>query len=452
MGEYEFQDDLETKLRSREIGKKPNKTTMSNLLNSWYNSSINPEINRDSTNLTTQFDSDLINSSDLNTFFRMCKSDIEMNTEFLFETAEELLKEYSIDINKTKDTYGKKSIVYTLPVTGQIDMNLDPRTALKKDESLFLFKGKYYDSSIIYRINLAHSDKLNPVCPSKLEEPECIPPSIQLIQTSASDGNRYFNLIHSSNLSFTYGWRGRGTIEFEHEDEIKNSSCSNSSYTLVKEKCNPIYVKINQKGQTKITHLGFLGCPVPVLIYTRKRPSTKYGKMQRKTYNKMMKSFHILDTDTPISYVKKLEIWFRGSKTKKWNFLKVVNLSLNGLTACYQEEVIPIFSNFNDLEGLETTELKIVPLEYVNSPSIRIACYGTVQSQFKHKTKTGDECETVNYTVTKPDYSNLMIKHGSHWHDSYNRGLGSYSKNARAAKRAEFGKEINRQLDFMNEL
>jgi hypothetical protein len=444
-----YQDDLEAKLQSRSIGKKSSKSTMKK--NCWAISSHkNPEIMMNNNkNLATQFDFDLVNSLGLNSLFYLRKEHLIMNNELLYD-AEDLLQEYCIDTYQSKGIYGEKIITYNLPVTGQIDMYLDPNTRLKKDDDLFVFRGKNYDSSMIYRMNSDNCNNLKVVCSSTLEVPQSIPESIQLIKTSASDGEQHYNLTHSTNYTHTEcTWSGY--VHFEHDGEITPPLCTtHSKYILIKNKCLPIYVKINEKNKTKITHLGFLGSRMPVITYKRNKSSLRF---ERNNGNKSTKPFHILDTNIPISYVKKLEIWFRGSKTKKWNFLETIQLSSNGLTACYQEEIVPIFSHFNDLNGIELTELKIIPLEYVNNPTIRIACYGTMETQTNHKIKVDNDCKTIGYTIFKPDFSNKMIKNDNIFRPAVNhQGKLINKKNYKRCKKRKIEGEMNKQLNHMNDI
>lgn len=398
-------DDLEAKLESREIGKKCNKSLMSNY---WCmkDDTINPEIETDTNKYITEFDKHVSDT------FRIqmgnLKNKVRMNTEFLFNEAEDILKDLSVEISKTRDKYGKTLTTYSVPAIAEV-YNIETFDNLKFQDT-FMFKGKCYDKNMIYRLNLGSSNKLQPICPVEIHISENLPDTVKLLQTSASDGEMYYNLCHGNNSSRTK----HNIIEYENDEEVINlSNISNTTQNLIKKREKPIYVKILNKGNFKLTHLGVLGRTVPILSYVKKKEYSKNlnGRKMSRLENQ---PFNILDTSVPISYVKKFEIWFRGIKTKKWNYLKTINLGLHNLTACYEEEIVTI----NDLDGLETSELKIIPLEYMNKPIIRIAVYGIgVKSDAKKNIKQKDEA-IEKYTITNYDdlsKNNKLIKHGNNW-------------------------------------
>lgn len=439
-------DDLAAKLNSRNLGHKSNKSMMS--LDRFYWQK-NPELTKSSSTLTTDFDSIYINEnfnlSQPSNFdhdikqLRYKMHDIPMKTNFLFTDAEAILEELAISKNKRKNKcqYGQNLTIYSLPVTGQINMVQDSQV---QNDQMFLFKSKYYDLKMIYKINLSTSDKLDTICSSNLLEPDNLPYPVKQLESSASNGKSYFNINRA--INFKYNSRTNSHVEFENESEILNSN-NFTCFNLIKKTCEPIYVKINSKSKYKITHLGFLGCAVPVITYCKKQHSLGQ-KTNRKMSAKLYKSFHILDTAAPLSYVKKLEIWFRGSKTKKWYFLKTINLGFSGLIACYQEELVPIYNNFNDLEGLETSELKIIPLEYVNSPTIRIGVYGFLINETNPNSKKGfdENCEIVNYIIKDSTKSDKILKYGKNW----NSTPYEYMKNFKNKKKRQFENQILNEI------
>ena len=252
------------------------------------------------------------------------------------------------------------------------------------------------------------------VCDKIIYEPSCLPLEIKRLESCASDGKKYFNLKH--NCDNYYYPINYGSIEYENDDELVVTNSPNS-LNLIKNRCDPIYVKINQKGKFNITHIGFLGSKIPVKSFYKKK-SKETNKQLRYCKRLTRKICHMYDSSVGFSYVKKIEIWFRGDKTKKWNFLKHVTLNFNGLTSCFEENIVPIFTNFNETQGLNTNELKIIPIEYVNAPSIRIAIYGNINKETKNKTNNSDDKNIVEYTVSKRNNDKYILK-DSHSHHGY---------------------------------
>ncbi len=350
------------------------------------------------------------------------KGEITMNNEVLFNYGKELLENIAIDKIKCNGLNTSQTI-YTLPCTYEIE---EPQNNVVKTENTFTFKGKLYDYDKIYKINSTKSSKLEEVCNQKLEIPTILPENIKELNSTATNGRHYFNLFHDCdnyyyhNNNFTY-------IAYENDEELikqNNSESANNSYTLVKKVCDPIYVKINQKGKFDVTHIGFLGSKVPIMSFYNKKKSkeSKETQKQLRYCRKLTKKVsHIYDKNVGFAYVKKVEIWFRGIKTKKWNYLKTVTLNYNGLNSYFDEDVISVFNNINSTEGIVTNELKIVPLEYVNKPMIRIAVYGNVVKDLKYKTTNGDNMISVEYGFYTPNDKKYMLK------DSEYRGKNWYS-------------------------
>ncbi len=427
-------DDLELKQLYRDKGfrtKASGKSLMSKYVTGYrYSDTINQELSKDIPGYLTEFDK----ISEIN-----LTKDVTMNSEFLFNEAEELLKELAVDVNRVGggyNDYGNKQISYALPVTDYMDT---PTSSLKNfRDNYFLYKSKYYDSNMVYRTNPSTSAKLDIVCPAETEEPDfsSISPDIQKLETSASDGKYYYNINHGINVqSVRWGY------EYSKGDDIVGSSANGSNFggQVYKKKSSPIYVKINTKGNVKVTHLGFLSGRIPVVTWWKKRT-----ELQKKKYSNLArKPCYILDTSDPIPYVKKVEIFFRSKLTKKWIFLKHVSFGQYGLSSCYNEEIVPIFSNMFDIDGLDTVELKIVPNEYVDTPSIRVAVYGIVKKEYKNKNKSGDGCEVVNYTISSPcNTSTQALKHGKHW----NWGYWGSPYDTKFEKRQKLLNEIKQQL------
>ncbi len=411
-------DDLELKEFYRDKGSKPKESgkSLMSCQPTYYRfngNSINQELSKDIPGYLTEFD----RISDLN-----LTNSVTMNSEFLFNEAEEILKELAVDVNKVCDGYGIKNISYSLPVIDYLDI---PEKILNTRNDYFLYKSKYYDSNMVYRVNPNTTCKLDLVCPAEIEEPDFseISPDIQTLNSSASDGKYYYNIFPGLNIKSN----SRYDCEYGKSEDIIGSSANGSNIggQVYKNKSSPIYVKINTKGSVKITHLGFLSGRIPVITWYKKR-----NEFAKKKFSRIArKPCHILDTKDSIPYVKKVEIYFRSKITKKWIFLKNVSFGQSGLSSCYHEEIIPINSNMYDIDGIETTEFKIVPTEYVDFPSIRIGVYGIVKREYKNKTKTGDNCDVVNYTISNPfTNSTKTLKHGGHWNEGRYWSIGQVTK------------------------
>ncbi len=429
--------DLDAKIYVRELGKdKYNGKSI--IKNPYYNneSSINDHYQKTNNFKMTEFDEFIID--DCPTKLNI-ENPVKMNTDLLFTHGIELLEENAIEKKITKS-----HTIYTLPCTYEIEDNYNYHNKSNFiNDTKFMFKGKLYDIDKIYNINSSTSSKLHEVCSIYLEEPNYLPSNIQKLVTNSYDGYHYYNLNHADINYYKYSnYNYNNEHEYEDDNDIKINNAS-SQYIYHKKACPPIYVKINQKGKFNITHLGFLGNKVPSKTFYKKN---KEIYQNRRYCHKLKKLIHMYDSTLNLSYVKKIEIWFRGSKTKKWIFLKNVTLNLNGLTSCYQEDIIPIFDNFNDTSGLETVELKIIPLEYINYPSLRIAVYGNVFKETKNKTYTPDDSNTVNYVLTKINNSKFINKNDMYIYDnSYN------SKNHKRKVKEEFKNKIRmEELEFNN--
>jgi hypothetical protein len=434
-------DDLEIKEYYRDRGfrtKASGKSLMSKqpTCYSYYNNTINQKLSKDIPGFLTEFDK----ISEINLL-----RDVTMNSEFLFNEAEELLKELAVDVNKVGggySDYGNKQFSYALPVTDYMD-DTPVKTLRNFKDNYFLYKSKYYDSNMVYRTNPSSSSKLDLVCSAEIDEPDFseISPFIQKLETSASDGKYYYNLNHGINVKSS-GWG----YEYSKSDSIVGSSTNGSNLggQIYKKKADPIYVKINTKGSVKVTHLGFLSGRIPIVTWWKKRT-----ELQKKKYSNLVrKPCYILDTSNPIPFVKKAEIFFRSKITKKWIFLKYVSFSQYGLASCFHEDIVPINSNMFDIDGLETVELKIVPTEYVERPSIRVAIYGIVKKEYRNKNKSGDGCEVVNYTISSPcNNSNQVLKHGNHWNWDYWR----FGHDTKFEKKRKLIEQIKEQLNDYEE-
>ncbi len=377
-----------------------------------------------------------------------------MNDDTLFNYGEELLKELSIDIKKCKkDNWFShtKDIIYTLPVKNNIEdyFGLSAKEIKKiENNNYFIFNGKVYDSDKIYRINYASTNKLLEVAPISIYEPEILPQEIKQLSSNATNKKRKsvdcdrgcgdYNLIHNEKNNYYYNKIIDRNINIENDNDIFNFNYGgNLKVTMIKERAEPIYVKINCKENFTVTHLGFLGSKIPIFSCS----SAKIKKIIKNGKKVLSKSILLYNSSIPYSFVKKIEIWYKGNVTKNWNHLKNVVLKWNGFNACFEEDIVPIFNNINGTDGIRTIELKIIPTEYVNAPSLRIAVYGKINNGNNGNNgrngKNGkNNISTVDCVVTKPYVNGHIFKFGGNYNDCI------LEKNPASHKKREIMKKL----------
>jgi tRNA G10 N-methylase Trm11 len=365
---------------------------------------------------------------------------VVMNDKFLFTNCENILNEEAVEINDKKQKNGGYKTTYSL---SKIEDNtfIQNKTFVAKNELFkpltkfkysFDFKGHCYDSDKIYKIHKNSSNKLEEICSLYLNDiwRERLPLQIQLIKSTSTTGKNTFNLIHNSNNTTIKRFMNYSECEEITSNIFINNNCQQVHNTKVE----PIYVKLKMKN-VKITHLGFLGSKIPILSCVKSKIFNKYAR-NKKCSEIINSPCYIFDTSEPIGFVKKIEIWFKSLKTKKWVFLKNTTLNFNGLNSCFEEDIIPIFSNFNDFTGLETIELKIIPTEFINTSDIRIAVYGIIPGHVQNNKNNDEDCEIVNYCVNThtPLSPKYILKHGGFWSRNSEPHLRSKGLNKQKSK------------------
>ena len=204
----------------------------------------------------------------------------------------------------------------------------------------------------------------------------------------------------------------------------------------------PIFIKINNKNCFNVTHIGILGSPINTYLLHKNKYDNIF-KTKKQQY--AIKNLNLLNESKQISYVTKFAIYYKDIISKKWIFLKNVDIKTTGIESSYKEEIISLNDNFNCIDGIKTFELKFVPIEYINNPTMRISIYGNI---FTDNTKTNydtsDKSDVTKYTVYKSNnkYGKYSIKKG-----------GNYSiKNYNCTKNIKHKKNIFLQNEIYNSL
>lgn len=371
-------DDLEIKLTQRLKGNPSNKSMMYNTL--YSSKSITFNSDRENINDISTFDIELINSNNgIQSFIQLFKNNLTFNNSFIFTNAINLLEQHAISKKKHITSYNTNTqIWYELPVIQQLSLDFWNN----ETPSSFIINRKKYNTSNIYH---HYGHKLHTLCPIILPEPT-LPDNIYEIEVCKNNNQ----LHHSYNYDFKYFSTNLSNLDYQKQHHLQK--------TIIKQQCDPIHIKIKQKNGCQVTHIGILGCKPSVIQYK---------------HNKYNDSIYTFDNYSTISYVTQFSLYFKCAITKKWTFLKQIHTNLNGIQSTYNEDIIPLL---NGTEGIHLTELKIIPTEYVNEPSIRIACYGYTQ---KHITPIK---ETVTYIIEQTsNKNNKIIKRGKHWNWNWNK-------------------------------
>lgn len=298
---------------------------------------------------------------------------ITMNDAFLFTELENVLQSLAVRVSTRKmprrwtrafPTYGKVCKVYSLPVTA--DIRKHDNTVIPKKN--ILFKGHTYSPDFVYDY-VQSTGTLKIFCECVAPIPACLPLNIVPIRSRCeiySQNNKKIESLRYTRDNFT------SVSTHETYDELI-SRYPGCGKRVVKQ---PVSIRMHCEEKSTVTHIGFLA-------YTpRVRTSD---------------ALHILSRNYRLEFTK-FEIWYRSSRDKRWCFLKHAILKNKGIHPHLDEQIISISDNFQSLEGISTTEFKIVPHQSVENLFGRCFLYGR-KHEDKQEKKLCEKIDTIDYTV-----------------------------------------------------
>ena len=463
-------DDLEIKNTYRNNYNKQfnGKSVMFNV-NSYCLSKIhNDHYAKFNPNLITQFEEQIIElypelitkCIGFNNFYYMGKKSYDsniiiLNKKFLFDDFENELNKFAINKKITYSyLYNIFEITYYLPITGQIEIHDCINDYGKKQKKLnsVMFNGKIYDSDCIYKLTRVNT--LKKICDLYIQsESSGLPKQITKLEFSSTQNifdksNKYIRK-HNCNINYTSpnvntNLMDREYVEYLNDSELIKfiSGQAGVLNKFITTNIEPIFIKINNKNCFNVTHIGILGSPINTYLLHKNKYDNIF-KTKKQQY--AIKNLNLLNESKQISYVTKFAIYYKDIISKKWIFLKNVDIKTTGIESSYKEEIISLNDNFNCIDGIKTFELKFVPIEYINNPTMRISIYGNI---FTDNTKTNydtsDKSDVTKYTVYKSNnkYGKYSIKKG-----------GNYSiKNYNCTKNIKHKKNIFLQNEIYNSL
>eukprot|EP01038_Epipyxis_sp_PR26KG_P008989 gene8989-12124_t len=292
------------------------------------------------------------------------------------------LKATSINIstvfNKNEHCY---ETLYTVPVTGYKIFNNqsnDNESVLygcekefrihRKPVSQFMYyKGRYYDIQLMYLLDrFATKNELKPYGP-------LVPKLPQFNNTSIIKLN---NISYSSKLERTIH---RAGIYHSSTDDGRRFYNRSTGWVQSMTVAND-YLEIDLGQPQFVTHIGTCG-QYPEL-QTFPKPIAPYGyktRSQRKQLRSTcLNHVSVIKYDvSSLGWVTSYELKYRNMLTRKWMLVGI----FDGNTNSINEAIHDLFNNYNTSGGLYTQYLRIVPLEYNNSPIIRVAVYGLPSPQ-----------------------------------------------------------------------
>lgn len=313
-----------------------------------------------------------------------------------FEEVLEALESECIDKSVTIDKYNFSiETTYTIPAIGfQLFEEVN-----EKDEFLypseykinknnksdqFIYKGKSYDTSYIYLLDIFAKIPLKPICKLTIEQPTFENKLIKYLDFSLkrniSPQSKGRVRLHS--YRYNTGW---GPFDDEKE-----------------------FLEIDLGSLTHVTHIGTAGMYPQLEIFPKRKTHMKkeLGKKTRfkrirGTSPKSNSFVHVVNSMEELAWVTEYDLFYKDESTKRWIFIG----RFEGNNDPTGERLNGLDLFFTSPHGLLTRSIRIQPVQYFNKAILRLAVYGIDDRSLQSKlfvNKEEDEkkdTEVIKYTI-----------------------------------------------------
>lgn len=328
-----------------------------------------------------------------------------MNKSNLWEIHNFLEENSSKKSEKTLISVGfvETSIEYEMPIIDTKKISIKHEKISYKDNGKFIWNDVIYESDpdILYEIVNPRSEELSiavkynfvetPVnivtipftIIAKSTEQKCYAKSAKIVSGRVWDSEEK-KLIKPTESFPTFG-------------SINHHACSNYNYWKAMDSDKESFVVLDMGEGRKIKYISTLGRP-PMCEHYPKNPSDKRDKI-------------LVVVSTPREYVTKYAVYGR-TENSQWIFIG----NYTGNNDPYIEKINDISNDVRD--SIRFRYIKIVPLAYYGSKSMRFMIYGNVaDNPFAKEPNT--ETTTITYTLNFKSKEKFKRDHGSY---KYNWG------------------------------
>lgn len=318
------------------------------------------------------------------------------NFEEVLEALEKECVSKSVIVNKYNFSV---ETIYTVPAIGfQLFEEVDEKnsflcpseyknTKITKSDQL-IYKGKAYDISYIYLLDLFAKNPLKQLCKLTTQEP-------------TFDDNKLIKSLDFS-LKRNMSTHMKGQVML-HSSKNKNYFRYNAGWGQNGEND---FLEIDLGSSTYVTHIGTAGMYPNLDVFPKRKTHSKKENNKKRQFkrikgraNKSTAFVHVVNSMDDLAWVTEYDLFYKDDSTKKWIFIG----RFDGNNDSTGEKINSLNLFFNSHHGLLIRHLRIQPVQYYNKPFLRLAVYGINRRSIDGCAVIEDvvekENEIIEYTI-----------------------------------------------------